>query len=223
MIVITGASDGLGLEIAKVFKADGKKVVNVSRRQSLVADINVLCDLSKPEEIQKAVKEILAIDEPLEVLINNAGIWTEEPMDKISDEAAETAWAVNAKAPMLLTSGLMDRIKKDQADVVNVVSSAGLEGSSHHAAYVASKWAERGFTKSLQQELKGTLSRVIGFYPGGISTGLFVKDTDNDITQDGSYWMDPVALATCIKQLLDLPKGIEVTEIRLERKKKFKA
>ena len=123
---------------------------------------------------------------------------------------------------MLLTSGLLPRIKKDTADVVNVVSTAGLQGSKHHAAYVSSKYAERGYTDSLRDELKDTLSRVIGFYPGGISTGLFVKDTDDDITKDGSYWMEPAELAKCIKQLLDLPKGIEVSEITLNRKKAYK-
>jgi short-subunit dehydrogenase len=221
MIVITGASDGLGHEIAKVFKASGKRVVNVSRRECSVADDNLLHDLSDAKEIQAAVNEILKIDEPLEVLVNNAGIWTEEPMDEISDAAAEAAWAINAKAPMLLTAGLLDRIKKDQADVVNVVSNAGLDGSKHHAAYVASKYAERGFNESLREELRDTLCRVIGFYPGGISTGLFVKATDNDITKNG-YWMEPDALATCIKQLLDLPKGIEVYDIRIGRKKAYK-
>jgi short-subunit dehydrogenase len=143
-------------------------------------------------------------------------------MNKISDAAAEAAWTVNAKAPMLLTAGLLDRIKNDQADVVNVVSNAGLEGSSSYAAYTVSKYAERGFTESLREELRDTLCRVIGFYPGGISTGLFVKATNNDITKSG-YWMDPAALATCIKQLLDLPKGIEAYDIRIERKKAYKA
>lgn len=221
MIIITGASDGLGHELAKVFKDAGKTVVNISRRECSVADHNLLYDLAKGDDIKAAVKDVLAIDEPLEVLVNNAGIWTEEPMDKISIEAAEAAWAINARAPMVLTGMLLDRIKKDQADVVNVVSTAGLEGSSHHAAYVASKWAERGFNESLREELRDTLSRVIGFYPGGISTGLFVKDTGNDITKDG-YWMNPTDLAKCIKQLLDLPKGIEVYEIRIGRKKMFK-
>ena len=222
MIVITGASDGLGHELAKVFKAAGKRVVNISRRDCSVADDNLLHDLSKANEIKTAVKEVLAIDEPLEVLINCAGIWGQEPIDELTEEATDGIWAVNARAPILLTGGLLERIKKDQADVVNVVSKAGTVGSKDYAVYSASKWAERGFTDSLREELKDSLCRVIGFYPGGISTQIFAKDTGKDFTNDGNYWMEPAELAKCIKQLLDLPKGIEVTDIILERKKAYK-
>jgi short-subunit dehydrogenase len=222
MIVITGASDGLGHELAKVFKADGKTVVNISRRECSVADHNLLHDLSKGTEITAAVKELQAIDEPLELLINNAGVWSEEKFGKITEAETERAWAVNLRAPILLTSELMDRIRKDGADVMNIVSQAGRKADKDYSVYNATKWGERGFTEALRQELKDTPSRVIGVFPGGIKTKIFSKTTGSDYTDDGSYWMDPVALAGCLKQLFDLPKGIEVAEIVLDRKKGVK-
>ncbi|MDQ5972357.1 MAG: hypothetical protein QG553_516 [Patescibacteria group bacterium] len=222
MIVITGASDGLGHEIAKLYKASGKTVVNISRGECSVADHNLVYDLSKGDQIAAAVQAVLALDEPLEVLINCVGIWSEEPIGQMTEQVTQQVLDVNAKAPMMVIAGLMERIRQDGTDILNVVSTAGLKGNKNHAAYVASKWAERGFTDSVREELHDTPSRVIGFYPGGMKTKLFAKDLGKDITDNGTYWMDPAAVAVCVKQILDLPKGIEVSEITLNRKKGFK-
>jgi short-subunit dehydrogenase len=64
MIVIAGASSGLGAEVARIYKG-GKKVINVSRRPSKYVDVNIICDLREGAEIQRAALEIIAIDEPL--------------------------------------------------------------------------------------------------------------------------------------------------------------
>ncbi len=220
-VVITGASDGLGLEIAKLYKASGIRVVNISRTACSAADDNLLYDLSIAANISKATQDVLSSSDPIEAVIHCIGVWGEESMNAMTDEATELLLATNLKAPMLLSSGLLERIRSDEADVVNVVSTAGLKGNKRHSAYVASKWGQRGFTDSLREELGDTPCRVIGFYPGGMKTKLFEKDLGNDITDDGSYWMDPAEVAKCLKQLLDLPKGIEVSDITLNRKKSF--
>lgn len=217
MIVITGASDGLGLELAKVFKAANKTVINVSRRESEAADHNIFADLSVGNEITEAAKEILAIDESLEAIINNAGVYSEEPISAITEEEVDRLLATNVKSGILLTSKLIERIKQDQTDIVNVLSTAATKGNPNHAAYAASKWAQRGYSESLQNELKHTPSRVINIMPGGMQTKLFAKTLTNDPTDNG-YWMDPADIATLIKQLLDLPKGIEVSELVVNRK-----
>ncbi len=219
MIVITGASDGLGHEIAKIYKKAGKHVVNISRTECSVADHNLLHDLSIGSEITSAAREVLKIDEPIEAVINCIGIWGEQPFGQMTEEETDAIFAVNVKAPGLFISALIERIKLDGSDVVNVSSTAGLKGTNEHPMYSASKWAERGLTEGLRAELKATKSRVVSVYPGGMKTKFFEKSLDKDITEDGAYWMDPAEIAGCIKQLLDLPKGIEVSEITLNRKK----
>lgn len=219
MIVITGASDGLGHEIAKAYKAAGKRVVNVSRHECSVADDNFLHDLSKGAEITAATQQITAIDEPIDAVINCIGIWGEQPFGKMTEEETDALLATNVKAPALFLSALLDRIKQDGSDVVNVASTAGLKGNKEFPVYNASKWGERGLTEALREELKSTPSRVIAVFPGGMKTKFFEKNLDKDITEDGTYWMEPAEVAKCIKQLLDLPKGIEVSEVTLNRKK----
>jgi NADP-dependent 3-hydroxy acid dehydrogenase YdfG len=218
MIIITGASDGLGLQLAKLYKEAGKTVVNVSRRKSEFADINIACNLLDGSEIKKAAKEILALNEPLEALINGAGVMSLQPLGKITEDEIKRVMATNVEAAILLVSSLIERIRKDGSDIVNVSSSVGLKGYIDQAVYGASKWAMRGFSANLQLELKGTPSRVISFCPGGFKSKIFYKATGVDNTEDGSQWMKAEDIAVALKQTLDLPKNMEVTEMVLNRK-----
>jgi NAD(P)-dependent dehydrogenase (short-subunit alcohol dehydrogenase family) len=219
MIVITGASSGLGEQLAKLFQADGKTVVNIARRKSAHADINLLHNLREGDEINAAAKEVLALPEPLELVINCAGVYTKQALGEITEAEIKRTMATNVKAPVMLVSGLIERIKKDGSDIVNVSSVAGLRGAKDEAVYGASKWAVRGFSQNLQVELKDYPCRVISFCPGGFSTELFVKATGTDATKDGTVWMDTREVALCLKQLVDLPKNMEISEVILNRKK----
>lgn len=216
MIVITGASSGLGLEVAKLYKEEGKTVVNISRRECEYADINICLSLREGEQIEEAVNRILEIKEPIEVIINAIGVWGEEPFGEITGDEVKRLMSTNVKAPMLLVSKLFDRIKENETDILNVISTAGTRGRAEFPLYSASKWAERGYTKSLQEALKGTSSRVISFCPGGMNTEFFEKAGTEGL--DTSKWMQPKDVALFIKQILDLPKNIEVSEIILNRK-----
>lgn len=217
MIVITGASDGLGKELAKLYQESGKTVVNLSRRESEYADENILVNLQKGDEIAEAAKKIKSLDEPLEAIVNCAGVLSIQPLGKITEEEIKRVMATNVKSAILLVSNLIERIKQDGTDIVNVASSVGLKGYSDQAVYGASKWAMRGFSANLQAELKDTPCRVISFCPGGFITRLFEKATGIDNTKEGS-WMIAEDVAKCLKQLLDLPKNMQVTEIILDRK-----
>jgi short-subunit dehydrogenase len=218
MIIITGASDGLGLQLAKLYKESGKTVINISRRKSEFASTDIICDLQKGSDIKKTVEQVVAMDEPLEALINCAGVLSIQPLGKITEEEIDKVMSTNVKAAILLVSGLIEKIKKDGADIVNVSSSVGLKGYADQAAYGASKWAMRGFSVNLQTELKGTPSRVISFCPGGFKSKIFEKATGIDNTKDGSKWMEAEKVALALKQTLDLPKNMEVTEIIINRK-----
>lgn len=218
MIVITGASDGLGQALAKLYQQSGKTVVNISRRESKHADINLLHDLTVGSEIIQAANEVLKIDEPLEILINNVGVYSNQPLGQITEDEIKRSMASNVKAPILLVSTLIDRIKADKTDIAIIVSSIADKASKGEAVYGASKWALRGFTKNLQLEFKNLPNRVISFSPGGFQSKLFVKGSSEDKTKDGSTWMKTEDVAICLKQLLDLPQTMDVSEITVNRK-----
>lgn len=200
MIVIVGGTGRLGKELVARFKSDGKVVVNVSRHSNEQADHNILHDLVQAGETLAAAKEILAIEESIEVVINAAGFYHSAPFGSISDEEATANMTVHAKAPLVLVSHLMDRIKKDGTDIVNISSIAGVQPATDAPAYGASKWALRGFSASLQAELKKFPSRVISFCPAAF-----------DVVDKSQ--MDTSEVADFIKQILELPKNMEVSEI----------
>ncbi len=216
MIVITGASDGLGLQIAKLYKETGKTVVNISRNESEYADVNICLSLREGPEIEEAAKRVLKIGEQLEAVINAIGVYSSESFGEITEEEIKRLMSTNVKAPMLLISNLIEKIKKDESDILNIISTAGVIGKPNEPVYSASKWAERGYTKSLQDSLKDTPCRVISFCPGGIRTKFSEKALGFDASE--SNWMKPEDLAGLIKNILDLPKNIEVSEIILNRK-----
>lgn len=218
MIIITGASDGLGLQLAKLYKESGKNVLNISRRNSEFATFNVLCDLSSEKEIGMATDEILKIDEKIEAIVNCAGVLSVQKLGEITGAEFDRVMSVNVRAAILLVSKLIEKIRKDEADIVNVSSTVGHKGYENQAIYGVSKWAMRGFSANLQTELKGTKSRVISFCPGGFKTKMFEKATGVDNTGDGSEWMKAEGVALALKQVLDLPKNMEVGEIIIHRK-----
>jgi NADP-dependent 3-hydroxy acid dehydrogenase YdfG len=216
MIIITGASDGLGLQIAKIYKAAGKRVVNLSRRDSQYADDNIRTDLTDEASIKSAAAQIQQINEPLDILVNCAGVMSLEPLNGISASEIDRTFGVNIKGPILLVSALADRIKQDDTDILNVASTVGLKAYPDQAAYGASKWAMRGFSQNLQIELKAT-NRVISFCVGGFKSDIAKKVTGQDIP-DPENWMDPQDIAAFMKQILDLPKNMEVSEIVINRR-----
>lgn len=218
MIVITGASDGLGHELAKLYKEVGKKVINLSRNDCSVADINIKTDLLDEQSIKDAAAKVLSQDGKLEALINCAGVLSVKPLNELSYTEVERVMNTNVTGAMVLTSALVDRIRQDGADVVNVASTVGTKAYAGQAAYGASKWAMRGFSANLQLELKNTTSRVVSFCPGGFKSKLFDKATGEDNTLNENEWMKADELAKFIKQILDLPKNMEVSEVIINRK-----
>lgn len=216
MIVITGASGRLGGAVARAFAAKSKQVVNMSRHGDESADF-ISVDLTDADSIKKAAQELNQRGEPIEALINCAGVFSQQPANDLSDEQIKKTFATNVEGPMLLTSLLMDKIKKDEADIVNVASTVGTKAYASQAAYGASKWAMRGFSANLQAELKDTHCRVISFCPGGFESKLFEKATGVDNTTTGN-WMSAEDLAELIVQIIELPKNMEVSEIIVNRK-----
>lgn len=219
MFVITGASEGLGFELAKLLVAKGKKVVSLSRHDPKAQGVDWLeVDLTKGASIELAAKQLGEGSEPIEALINCAGVMTRELVGHPPEFAElDQLFRTNVTGAILLTDRLLERIQKDEADIVNVASTAGAKASAQ-IAYGSSKWAMRGYSANLQLLLKDTPCRVISFCPGGFRSRIAEKAFGVS-PSDPENWMLPEDVALCLLQILELPKNMQVSEIIIDRKK----
>jgi len=192
--IITGAARGQGEAIARLFVEEGAKVVlgdildeegrNLARNLGNAAAY-VHLDVTSEADWKSAV-EVASQFGALNVLINNAGI---DHFVSIVDTTLEDylrVIRVNQVGTFLGIREVIEPMKKaNGGSIVNTSSTAGLQGQNGHIAYVASKWAVRGMTKSAALELGHYGIRVNSIHPGGIDTPmanpLGLKEADMDI------------------------------------------
>lgn len=218
-IIVIGGSDGLGKAFAQICVDKDIQVINLSRTPSSVDNItNIKCDLSVESDIENAVKDIRSSHPDFDAIVNCAAIVAMEPVNKISYEKFEKAWRVNTIAPLYFLSLLFDDIKRNEADILQVGTTADLkEGFENQLAYTATKYGLRGGSYNIGMELKKTNSRMIYVHAGGMNTQMHEKDYGLKI-EDPSIWMDPADVAGLMLHLLQLPKQMEISEITINRK-----
>ncbi|MEK7463865.1 MAG: SDR family oxidoreductase [Patescibacteria group bacterium] len=182
VIVITGASRGLGKSLAEALIAKGAKVVVSARDKTELEALGkqigafaVVGDVTKEADMTSLVEKSISKFGKIDIFINNAGIWLPHaPIGEINMEQAHRVVEVNLFGTVNATRAVLPYFKNQGFGVlVNIVSSSALTGRPNSAMYSASKWAVRGFTDSIREELKGTGIKVVGIYPGGIKTHLF--------------------------------------------------
>ncbi len=219
MYVVVGGSDGLGKALVASIKGVDAKVINISRHANELADDNILCDLTTDTGILLAVNSIKNISEPLEAIIISAGVFSFKDVNELDANEYARTFDINTRAPLLLLSPLMEKVKGEETDVILINSIAGVKSYKHQTLYNASKAALHSFTNDLRTELANTASRVIGIYPGMIDTDLAQKLPEGPLPKSQHPMIDPKALADYIMYTQQLPKSIEVSDIILDRKK----
>ena len=215
-VIITGVSDGLGLELAKTFINNDFDVVGISRQKPNLKITHLKTDLNDNIQISKTIKTIKKEFSHFDALINNAGIFYESQLQEVNPDKVLETYRINTIAPIQIIAGLLDEIKKNEADIINIGSTAGYKSIENQLVYSSTKWALRGIDEGLRSELKQTKCRVISFNPGGFKSNMYKKATGRELTADNS-WMEPHELSKLIFSLISLPKNMEVSQIIINR------
>ena len=188
IVLVTGASRGIGLEAAKHFSKEGYKVIGSSRGDfnlgELIGDesaISVQLDLMSKESIQNLFAELKSEDLLPSVLVNNAGITKDQLFLRMKDEDWDDVIETNLNGLFRVTKAFIKPMVKNKfGRVINISSVAGLMGNSGQVNYSSSKSAMVGFSRSLAKELgsRNITSNVVA--PGFIETDMttFLNDDE---------------------------------------------
>jgi len=227
-IVITGASDGIGKQVALKL-AEGKvslallarneqalKAVQAECQERGCPKVEIyLCDLRETTQISQAVNQIMADFKQVDGLLNIAGIWQKlSPIEDISAEVVADVIRTNLTGLIDCTRLLLPHLKKQaEAVIINVSSKSGVVAQAGQAVYTATKYGVRGFTEVLKIDLKGTNVRVAGVYQGGTNTQLFAKAGDQPPIEK---YTQPEDLADVIVYMISRPEKIWLYDVRVE-------
>lgn len=220
VVVITGASRGLGKSMASALVSRGSKVIissqlgdELNRTASETETVAMAADVTSKTDIQKLADRVINQFGRIDVWINNAGIDAPSSSIENLDMARLHAMLeVNLFGVIYGSQSALIQMKTQHYGmIVNIVSRSSLAGRPETAGYSASKWAERGFTESLRLAAKPYGVEVIAVYPAGIKTDLFGSNKPEDY----NTYMEPQYVAEKIVE--DMEKDVPEEELLIEK------
>lgn len=191
VVLVTGASSGIGAETAIEFSKLGASVVITGRNQESLNNVAKQCeeisptklkplpiiaDMNKENDIENIVKATIDHFKKLDVLVNNAGVLESGTIETTSLEQYDRVMNVNVRGPYYLTMLAVPHLLQSKGSIVNVSSVTGMRSFSNILAYCMSKSALDQFTRCVALELAAKGVRVNAVNPGAIVTGLHKKD-----------------------------------------------
>ncbi|MEH2283229.1 MAG: SDR family oxidoreductase [Nostoc sp.] len=229
VVIITGASSGLGEATAKRLAASGAKLMLAARREDrlkeLVAAIAKsggtatyrVTDVVDRAQMEALAKETLSTYSRIDVLINNAGLMPLSPLDQVKVEEWDRMIDVNIKGVLYGIAAVLPIMRQQKSGhVINLSSVAGHKVFPGSAVYCATKYAVRAISEGLRLESNGEI-RSTNISPGAVDTELTTTITDKDtaagINQLYAIAIDADAIARAIAYAIEQPDDVDVNEI----------
>lgn len=196
--LVTGAGRGIGKAIALQLAADGYIVVLTARTTSEITEVKrelqargytahaYACDVTSSLDVDLLVQRIEKEVGSVSMLINNAGVAPSEKLENTDDDLWHRTIATNLTGPFYLSRAVVPAMKKLGGGVIiNIASTAALEGFAYTAAYTASKHGVLGLTRALAKELERSNIRVNAICPGFVRTSIVEASVQNIIAKTG--------------------------------------
>ena len=227
IVVITGGSEGLGKSVAIKLANEGAVVLLLARNVENLKSVGDAigsnahiypCDVSDTKQVSDTAQKILSDFKNIDILINCAGIWTDENIEKTDPGRRKKVLEINTLGTIEMTKAFEPTFRlQNSGHILNVISTSGNDDTSSGdnslwQTYGASKYAVAGFTRALKDSLAGTNIKVTGFYPGGFDSNIF--ENANDPEPHNQPWMmqtDDVADALIF--CLTRPKDVLVEKL----------
>jgi 3-hydroxy acid dehydrogenase / malonic semialdehyde reductase len=219
--IVTGASSGIGLATARALVAEGVRVAAGARRVERMEELGALplpLDVTDPASCEAFVAR--AVDElgGLDILVNGAGLALgRDPFDDSTELDERIVLETNVNGLIRMTRLALPHLR-DYGHIVNIGSVAGRQAYANGALYVTSKFAVRGFTYALREDLLGRPIRITTVDPGLVETDFSRVRFRGDEEQaravyEGVEAMQPADIAECIVFALTRPLHVNVDEL----------
>lgn len=217
VILVTGASRGIGRAIAKELSKDNTVIANYNKSEEKAKELLLECsnidifkaDVSNRAEVVTMVEYIINKYGHIDVLVNNAGIDNEKMFQDITDEDWDNVIKNNLYSVFCTTQEAVKYMLKQQSGcIINISSIYGINGGSCATAYSASKAGIDGITKSLAKELGPSNIRVNSIAPGWINTDMNSKYSKQDVMEFANETPlgkigEGIDIARCVKWLVE--------------------
>jgi NADP-dependent 3-hydroxy acid dehydrogenase YdfG len=231
VVVITGASSGLGEATARLLFAQGARVVlgarRVDRLQSLADELTasggkalvVATDVTHCEQVKRLVDAAVQTYGRIDVMINNAGLMPQSPLERLKIEEWDRTIDVNIKGVLYGIAAVLPQMKQQKAGhIINVSSVAGHKVGPGFAVYAATKHAVRALSEGLRLEVKPYNIRTTVISPGAVATELPNSVTEPDIAERIHKFYKEIAIpaesfARVVAFAVSQPEDVDVNEI----------
>lgn len=220
-VAITGAGSGLGAALARKYSERGHQVTLIGRTKEKLENVaktlegdhhkTYTLDVSSYQDVVSVFEDIKTEVGVIDILVNNAGLGFFKLAEDLTHEEIDLMIDVNLKGTIYCTQQVLTDMKKLNAgSIINIVSTAGIEGKVTESAYCASKFGVRGFTESLARELEESDIHVHSIYMGGMKTPFWDGIIEDE---DTGGLMDPEDIADIVLANTEYRKNINVPEV----------
>jgi NADP-dependent 3-hydroxy acid dehydrogenase YdfG len=229
VVVITGASSGLGEATARRLAREGAKLVLGARRlerlQTLAGELSlgdeavVQTDVTDYEQVRRLVDHAVQTHGRVDAIINNAGLMPLSPLEALKVEDWDRTIDVNLKGVLYGIAAALPHMKEQQSGhVINVSSVAGHTVNPGGAVYSATKYGVRVISEALRQEVKPYNIRTTVISPGAVATELPGSVTEPDVAENVDALYESVAVsadsfASMVLFAMSQPEDVDVNEI----------
>ncbi len=229
LIIITGASSGIGEATARLLSSQGHPLLLLARRLERLEALNLpntLCravDVTDAATMQTAIKEAEQRFGPADAIVNNAGVMLLGEMAKQNPDEWQRMLDVNVKGLLNgIHAVLGGMVARKSGTIINISSIAGRKTFPNHVAYCGTKFAVHAISENLREEVAGHNVRVITIAPGAVETELLSHTSDEGIKQGYEEWKEGMGgvlkatdIASAIAYAYQQPQNVCVREIVL--------
>jgi NAD(P)-dependent dehydrogenase (short-subunit alcohol dehydrogenase family) len=217
--LVTGASRGIGAAVARALAERGARLALASRSgDDLGIDGAVArpCDVRRPDELEALAAEAAGRLGGIDILVANAGVGAYGPFLDLPSDQLEEMIDVNVKGTLYAVRAVLPHLlRSDEPDIVTLASEAGRRGLPFEAVYCASKFAQVGFTRALDHELREHGVRCSNVCPGGVATDFAMGRGRTPDMPALAGMMSAEDVAEVVLFVLTRPRGHRILETAL--------